>query len=130
MGLTRQRFILLATVIYVVFALAWIFLSDRLLAIFADHNLILWLSTVKGVFFVLATATLFYFALHAVPAERNGSSRGLLNILADGLHQRRHSPWLVYGLTLALTVVMFVLHRTLSQSMHGKSMLILFIFPQ
>ncbi|MFA9274508.1 MAG: EAL domain-containing protein [Candidatus Aquirickettsiella gammari] len=129
MGLTRQRFILLATLLYAVFALAWIFLSDRLLAIFVDHNLILLLSTVKGVFFVLATATLFYFALHAVPAERNGSSRGLLNILADGLHQRRHSPWLVYGLTLALTVAMFVLHRTLSQSMHGKSMLILFIFP-
>jgi diguanylate cyclase (GGDEF)-like protein/PAS domain S-box-containing protein len=129
MGLTRQRFILLAMVIYAVFALIWIFLSDQLLARFTDHNAMLWLSTVKGVFFVVTTTTLFYFALHAVPAERVDSSGGLHNILAEGAGQRRHSPWLVYGLTLALTITMFVLHRTVLLGMHGKPMLILFIFP-
>lgn len=129
MGLTRRRFILLATIIYAVFALAWIFLSDRLLGMVVNYSEMLWLSTVKGVFFVIATATLFYFSLHAVPPERSGRISSLLNILAEGASQRRHSPWLVYGLTLFLTIAMFVLHRTILIGMHGRPMLILFIFP-
>ena len=72
MGLTRRQFILVATIIYAVFALAWIFLSDRLLGMIVDYSEMLWLSTVKGVFFVFATATLFYFSLRAVPPERRG----------------------------------------------------------
>lgn len=129
MGLTRRHFILFLTLVYIVFALGWIFLSDHLLAMFVDYREMLWLSTVKGVFFVIATATLFYFSLHAVPPERGGRVSSLLNILAEGASQRRHSPWLVYGLTLVLTIAMFALHRTMLIGMHGRPVLILFIFP-
>ncbi|MFZ6819106.1 EAL domain-containing protein [Undibacterium sp. Ji22W] len=129
MGLTRRHFILFATLIYIVFALGWIFLSDHLLALFVDYSEMLWLSTVKGIFFVIATATLFYFSLHAVPPEQRARSSSLLNILAEGAGQRRHSPWLVYGLTLILTLAMFMLHRTILAGMQGRPTLILFIFP-
>lgn len=128
-GLTRQRYILLATCIYAVFALAWIFLSDQLLALFTDLSSMIWLSTVKGAFFVAATTTLFYVAMHAVPAQHDQRTTGLLNILADSSHSRRRSPWLIYGLTLVLTFGMFVLHQTVAIGMHGEPMLILFIFP-
>ena len=49
----RQRFIWRATAGYAVFALAWIFLSDQLLAEFTDVSRIVWLSTAKGLSFVV-----------------------------------------------------------------------------
>ena len=77
--LARRHFIILATTSYAILALAWIFLSDRLLSLTGDINSIVWLSTAKGVFFVIATACLFYFALRAVPpagTDGNGSVPG------------------------------------------------------
>ncbi|MBR7745664.1 EAL domain-containing protein [Undibacterium baiyunense] len=129
LGLTRRRYILLATCIYAVFACAWIFLSDQLLTMLTDVSSMLWLSTVKGIFFVVATTTLFYFAMHAVPVGRDRRAFTLSNNLADEHHSLRQSPWLVYGLTLALTAGMFVLHQTVALGVHGEPMLILFIFP-
>lgn len=129
LGLTRRRYILLATCVYAVFACAWIFLSDQLLTLFTDVSSMLWLSTVKGIFFVVATTTLFYFAMHAVPVGRDRRAFTLSTNLADEHHPLRHSPWLVYGLTLALTAGMFVLHQTVAIGVHGEPMLILFIFP-
>ncbi|MBR7800373.1 EAL domain-containing protein [Undibacterium fentianense] len=128
-GLTRQRFVLLATTMYIVFALAWIFLSDQLLAMFADVSSVVWLSTVKGVFFVVATATLFYFSMHAVPNSETRHKSEYFQISAQSSLLRPHSLWLVYGLTLALTIAMLVLHQTVILRMHGQPMLILFIFP-
>jgi len=129
LGLTRRRYILIATCIYAVFALAWIFLSDQLLGLFTDIGSMIWLSNVKGVFFVVATTTLFYFCMHAVPVDRDQRAFGLLHNLADKHHSLRHSPWLIYGLTLALTAGMFALHQVVATGMHGEPMLILFIFP-
>ncbi len=129
LGLTRQRYILVATIVYGVFALAWIFLSDQLLSIFADLDAMVWLSTVKGVFFVIATATLFYFSMHAVPPARSSQASSLLNILNSHSQDQRHSPWLVYGITLTLTFAMFAVHQAIAIGIHAKPMLILFIFP-
>jgi hypothetical protein len=49
---------------YAAFAALWIFASDRLLALFLpDHELILWISLFKGLFFVAATAVLLYLLM-------------------------------------------------------------------
>nr|WP_315469003.1 EAL domain-containing protein [uncultured Undibacterium sp.] len=129
LGVTRQRFILFATLLYSVFALAWIFLSDQLLSMFTDVDSMIWLSTAKGVFFVAATATLFYFAMCAVPPAKSAQASSLLNLLNHSNHRQRHSPWLVYGLTLVLTIGMFTLHQLIAIGIHAKPVLILFIFP-
>lgn len=129
LGFTRQRFILFATLLYGVFALAWIFLSDQLLSMFTDIGSMIWLSTAKGVFFVVATATLFYFSMHAVPPAKSAQTSSLLNLLNTSSRSQRHSPWLIYGLTFVLTIAMFTLHQLIAIGVHAKPMLILFIFP-
>ena len=71
----RNRFIAIATSAYLVFALAWIFLSDQLLAAFTDVSSLIWLSTAKGLLFVVSTAGMFFVALHAVPPALPSSER-------------------------------------------------------
>ena len=50
---SRNRFILLALSCYFILALAWIFLSDRVLILLTDQDTIVELSTLKGIFFRL-----------------------------------------------------------------------------
>lgn len=61
----RNRFIAAATGAYLIFALAWIFLSDQLLASFTDISSLIWLSTAKGLFFIVSTSGFFFVALQA-----------------------------------------------------------------
>jgi len=129
MGSPRQRFILFATLAYAVVSLLWIFLSDQLLALFTDIESIVWLSTVKGIFFVVATSALFYFALHTVPAAKEMGHSSLLATLGASTYRRKHSFWLVMGLSIVITISMFVLHNSLLRGMNVRPMLILFIFP-
>jgi PAS domain S-box-containing protein len=72
---TRNRFIGLAALGYAVVATAWILLSDRLLAGFADAATITWLATVKGLVFVAVTTTLFVLALYFVPASPRSAAQ-------------------------------------------------------
>ena len=51
MRLLRSRYVLLATLSYLVFGLVWILLSDQILSMFADLNSVIWLSTAKGFIF-------------------------------------------------------------------------------
>lgn len=128
MGSARQRFIVIATLAYAVVSLLWIFLSDQLLALFTDLDSMVWLSTVKGIFFVIATSALFYFALRTVPAGKDNDTANLLNNLSSS-HKGKHSFWLVMGLSLGITISMLVLHHYLLRGMDVRPMLILFIFP-
>ena len=129
MGTSRQRFIVFATVVYALVSLLWIFLSDQLLALFTDLDAMLWLSTVKGIFYVAATSTLFFFALHTVPENSQAKRTNLLETLSAGTFRRQHSFWLVMSLSLIITASMLILHRLLLQGMDVRPMLILFIFP-
>jgi len=79
--LVRNKYILLVTVSYSVLALLWIFLSDQLLSIFTDINSILWLSTAKGVFFVVASALGFFFALRSMPATSHAGNERLQDVV-------------------------------------------------
>ena len=67
---SRQHFILFSVVSYAVLALAWIFLSDKLLPLAPSQETLVLLSTVKGVLFVAVTTFFLFVALKAVPPAR------------------------------------------------------------
>ncbi|HSG23762.1 MAG TPA: PAS domain S-box protein, partial [Azonexus sp.] len=125
----RDRFILFSTSAYAVLALAWIFLSDQLLSVFADIESIVWLSTAKGIVFVAVTATLFFFALRAVPAAKHSGSASLLETFASGLAPGNRPRWLTYAFAIAITLAMLMLRSSFSVTFGGRPMLILFMFP-
>jgi hypothetical protein len=130
MSSVRNRFIALVTVGYAVLALAWIFLSDRLLSVFADIESIVWLSTVKGVLFVLVSAAGFLLALRAVPpAGRNEAEQPLLAILATGFAPGRLPPWLTYSFALAVTLLTVAVRDGFAVGFGERPLLILFMFP-
>ena len=66
----RNRFVMQATLGYVVFAALWIFFSDHLLERIADPSTITRLSTAKGFAFIAVTAMLLFIALRIVPPEQ------------------------------------------------------------
>ena len=67
-GANRNRYIRRVTLGYGVCAALWILFTDPLLAALADRTQVAWLSTAKGIAFVIATAALLYLALGSVPA--------------------------------------------------------------
>jgi hypothetical protein len=95
----RNRFIAAVTAAYTLMGLAWIFLSDQLLSLLTDVSDVVWLSSAKGVFFVLATAGLFYIALRAMPQDR--TPRGGTSLFTHaGCHaasRQIRASWLYYG---------------------------------
>lgn len=125
----RTRFILLATTGYAAAALAWIFLSDRLLSLFGNIHSIVWFSTAKGIFFVVATATLLFFALRAVPPADSAGPGNLMETLSAGIRPVRQPRWLVYALALALTAATLLLRGLIATPVANRPLLILFMFP-
>ncbi len=67
----RQLFSLRATVGYVVFAGAWILLSDRVLETFSDPHTLARYSTLKGLLFVALTAAILWVTLQNAPPEED-----------------------------------------------------------
>jgi len=67
----RQLFSLRATVGYIVFAGAWILLSDRILESFSDPRTIARYSTLKGLIFIALTAAILWVTLQNVPPEED-----------------------------------------------------------
>ncbi|WP_460504507.1 EAL domain-containing protein [Hydrogenophaga soli] len=129
----RQRFIWLSTVGYLVLALGWIFLSDRLLGSFVDLESVIWLSTVKGVFFVVTTAGVFFLLMRAVPdsrgsAESGGSARWVA-VQSTAVLSRRRPHGLVWVFALCISVLMLAVRQGMAQGAPDRPMLMLFMFP-
>ena len=123
----RQRFILRTTIGYAIFALAWIFLSDQLLGAFADMSRVVWLSTAKGLGFVVVTTSALFFVLRAVPAtgalSPTQAEAGLLRqqaLLGWPL-------WLCYGFALVASGVWLLILNGLSVAQDG--LLIMLMTP-
>ncbi len=129
--LTRRQFVLGATGGYAVLALAWIFLSDRLLLAFTDVATLVRLSTAKGVFFVAVSSILLFFALRAVPAAEQDQRQGtdLLALVANSIRPVSGRYWLRYLLALVLAVLMLVIRQSLVVGFGQRPLLILFMFP-
>jgi hypothetical protein len=94
----RGRFIFICFFAYLIFGLAWIFLSDRLLTFSPDPAHMVELSTIKGVFFILFTSFFLLFALQNVPERgeisgiRNNYSSKIVTVAGN------FPLWLVYVL--------------------------------
>jgi PAS domain S-box-containing protein len=68
-GSPRQRFGLRVTIGYLIFAGAWILLSDKVLALLASKEVLTQYSTLKGLFFVALTALMLWLTLQNVPSD-------------------------------------------------------------
>jgi len=122
----RQRFIWRATAGYAVFALAWIFLSDQLLAEFTDVSRIVWLSTAKGLSFVVTTAMLLFFALRAVPTE----DRQRFEILLTRDRTMLGWPaWLRYGVAVLVSGGFLLVIWSMGQTSGGAPVLMILLLP-
>jgi signal transduction histidine kinase/CheY-like chemotaxis protein len=112
MTTARKHFIRVATASYILLALSWIFLSDKVLSSIGDIDAVVWLSTAKGVIFVIATAALFFFALSTVPAvnAHNGSHDGADSDdgLLRGLAPKGQPSWPVY-IFAVITIIALVI---------------------
>ncbi len=69
----RQLYSLRATILYFVFAAAWILLSDQALSLFADAQTLTRFSTLKGLLFIGITALILWAALQNVPNDQQAS---------------------------------------------------------
>ena len=127
--LSRTSFIRLVTLTYCLFALGWIFLSDNLLALFADKDAILRASHWKGGLFVLATSALLYVALRAVPPLRSDGPGAQLEHLAIGTAPPHRHNWLAYLFAVLITLAMLGVRQSLAEVIGGRPVLILFILP-
>ncbi len=127
--LSRTPFIRLVTLIYCLLALGWIFLSDNLLALFADRDAILRASSWKGGLFVLATSVLLYLALRAVPPPTADGVAAQLDRLAIGPPTKRRRGCVACLFALAITLATLGLRQSLDGLLDGRPLLILFILP-
>ncbi|WP_410498041.1 EAL domain-containing protein [Chitinibacter sp. S2-10] len=125
----RDRFILTAVISYIFFALAWIFLSDNLLAMWVDINAITYISTVKGVFFVLTTAALFFVLLKNVPSPDVATGVTFLDSMVSGSIKHQYPAWINYALAIALTISMLIFHQKFALGTDNEPKMILLIFP-
>jgi diguanylate cyclase (GGDEF)-like protein/PAS domain S-box-containing protein len=122
----HTRFIALVTINYIVLGAAWVLLSDQILPL-VHPDTALWLSSSKGVFFVLATAVGYLLALRAV--DSGGATRQPMQELAvGGLHPVSGSGWYNYPLALLLVGAMLLV-RTHLDGANVPPLLILFMLP-
>ena len=124
---SRRRYILRTTLLYAVLATFWILLSDQLLAELSNLNDIVWLSSIKGIAFVIVTSLLLYIVLRAVPAAGNivtvpVSSDAALP--ADRGHQLA-----LYTFAVLATMAMLLIRAALPVDFGQRPLLILFMLP-
>lgn len=123
----RWRYILSATLGYGLFAALWIFLSDQLLVSLADTVAIQWLSTAKGMFFVVVTTVLLLIALRGVPPQA-GNDRTWPEFLVAPAS----SPWARgwgYLFAVVVTVSMLAVRSGIAASFGDRPLLNLFGLP-
>jgi PAS domain S-box-containing protein len=129
MSPSRRTYIARVVLAYAVLALAWIFLSDQLLTVFVDTASLVWLSTAKGVFFVLASGACFAVALHAVPNTNTNTTPPTHDqTLFDILTYRPTSRWLMYLFAVTVTATMLLV-RMLMQVPQDRPFLFIFMLP-
>jgi len=132
----RDRYILRVTVRYAVFASLWILLSDRMLSAIGDIWSITWLSTVKGLTFVLVTAALLYFGLQAVPNKDVSDlpadepfSPSVKTTQSIPLIASRLPRSLMYAFAIVLSAAMLVVRMGIGISLGGHPLLVIFMLP-
>lgn len=126
---SRSRFILMATVAFAVFSLAWIFLSDKLLANFADMQSMEQLSTAKGFFYVGVTTALFYLAMRAVPAALQPAEDTLALGALQGFDSSARSRWLGYFFAVLLPLSLLLVHTHMMPDFVTQPIAVMLVLP-
>ncbi len=116
-SVSRARFINLAVAGYLMFGLAWLGLSDMFLA--------------QGIFFVVATAVMFFLALRAVPrsAARSEQIHDAMSAGASGAFTGTRPRWLTCALAILLPLAMLAVRQHMAVAFGQRPLLILFILP-
>ena len=125
----RDRFVLLATAGYVLFSLAWILLSDRMLTVIADIHTVVWLSSVKGMVYVAVTGAYFLLALRGVPSHAPGGMPPGMDIASRLRQRQRRSRLFTYGFALISTLAVLALRQGVAETISNRPLLILFMLP-
>lgn len=125
----RHRFILLITALYTVMGLLWIFFSDQLLSSFTDLSSMVWLSTAKGVFFIVASAAAFFLAMRAVPSDDAKNSGQPLDLLSAAITPVQRQQWLGYLFAVSLPLLMLLVRSAIAVPIGDRPLLMLFMFP-
>lgn len=125
----RRRFILQATAAYAVLTLAWILISDRVIAALADVEQVMWLSSAKGVFYVVASSVGVGLMLRAVPPGTAGEGATLLDALTAGLSPDTVPRWVTYLFAGAASLIILVVRERLLDLYPASPMLVLFMLP-
>ena len=128
MALPRSRYIVLVVSVYVLLAFSGILLSERLLASLSAPSAQLWLATVKGSFFVLASAALFYLALKQTP-DRPIPLASPPPAQTLHIDLTRRQPLVVYGFALLITACTLTLRILIGGDLDERPMMILFMLP-
>ena len=126
----RNPFIAFATIGYLLFSLAWIWLTDQLLVAFADVASMVWLSTAKGLFFVVASAAFFFMAMRAEPTDRqSGAPPSLDTLLIAAMPEQPRPHALVFVVAASLSLLSLALREGMGGQVADQPMLMLFMFP-
>lgn len=127
MPATHTRFIAIVTIAYIVLGAAWVLLSDQVLPL-DQLGEVVWLSSAKGIFFVLCSAIGYALAMRAV-AARQEHSQPLFDMMAQGLAPDNDHHWRHYLLAPALVGAMLVVCTHMGRGIDSSPMLILFVLP-
>jgi len=123
----RQKYILKAVLGYAVFSLIWIFLSDMLLSAFVEVQSIQWLSTAKGILYVLVTALMLFLMMRSIPDEDTGKVPTTL--LASVIYESGKLHRFMYVFAVLVTLAMLLVRERLAVPFGERPLLILFMFP-
>ena len=127
---SRNRFILLALSCYFILALAWIFLSDRVLILLTDQDTIVELSTLKGIFFVCTSSVVLFFVLRAVPSELQINQQPSTdNLLFSSIIFGNQSRWLIYGFAVIISSIMVIIRLYIPVDITTRPLMIFFMLP-
>jgi PAS domain S-box-containing protein len=130
-AMTRTRFINVMTASYLLFGLAWIGLSDSLLPSLGDKDLMVRLHLDQGIFFIVASAAMFFIALRRVRALSESVAGPFDPQTADGPNSISGVglPWMRYALAVVLTMSMLVVRQQMAVPFANRPLLILFMLP-
>ncbi len=127
MASNHSRFIALVTATYLVLGSAWVLLSDQLLGA-RESQVVIWLSSAKGVFFVVCSAAGYALAMRAV-STRDDHRQPLFEVAARGLVPGAGHCWYHYPLALLLVGTMLVVRTHLVDASEPRPLMVLFMLP-
>ncbi|WP_319240228.1 response regulator [uncultured Propionivibrio sp.] len=111
----REHFIFLSVICYAVLALAWIFLSDKLLPLTPSHEMAVLLSTAKGILFVAITSVFLFVALKSVP-PKGKKGQGTLDTGRVEIAKRRRGPIYVGAVVTVIALVVALVTAAINQN--------------